>query len=661
MILGEQGMSRKFWVGVAVFAAALTAMAQERRPQRIEVKHYTIEADVNPRTQALTAKVQVDFVPLQTAAAAVFELNSALNVSKVEDGSGRAIGFDRSRENFSVTLRFPEPLAKGAPAKAVFYYAGRLTDEEDSPVFGIQFAALHEDSSFLLYPARWFPVSGYTTNRYTADLRITVPAGYKVLASGVARPSQSPGGKLVYSIHDGDKPAFPGSIAIVQGEPARISSEGVTTNLYFRGDRKTMAGAYGQEIAKAMVYFTSVYGLPPVKDLTVVETGDGAANGYSAPSMIFLSPQGIGKQVNQRLVANQVSRQWWGTLVSPATRADMWIVNGLAHYSELLYLEHGNGSSAYENEAHDVYVDALTMNDVPISQTARLEDYSPEFWSLTASKGAAVIDMLRYVTGQAAFDKILKDFPDKYAWSAVRTDDFEKVAETDSGQNLRYFFLQWIESSGAPEFKLEYTIYRTAKGFRVMGKVAQDLDTFRMPVELKIETEGNPERKTIDVTGTSTEFLVDTFGKPKTLALDPNDHVLRFSDPTRVAVAIRKGEQFAQVSEFNKALEEYQKALEVSRNSSLAHYRIGEIYFLQNNYQSAANEFRESLNGDLEPKWTEVWAHINLGKIFDATGQRERAVSEYTLALRTKDNTQSAQEEAAKYLKAPYERKKAAS
>ncbi|MGA2436357.1 MAG: M1 family aminopeptidase, partial [Bryobacteraceae bacterium] len=560
-------MSRKFWVGVAVFAAALTATAQERRPQRIDVRHYTIEADVNPRTQALTAKVQVDFVPQQTADAAVFELNSALNVSKVEDGSGHVIGFDRSRENFTVTLRFPEPLAKGAPAKAVFYYAGRLTDDEDSPVFGIQFAALHEDSSFLLYPARWFPVSGYSTNRYTADLRITVPAGYKVLASGVARPSQSPGGKLVYSIQDGDKPAFPGSIAIVQGEPARISSEGVTTNLYFRDAQKTMAGAYGQEIAKAMVYFTSVYGLPPVKDLTVVETGDGAANGYSAPGMIFLSPQGIGKRVNQRLVANQVSRQWWGTLVSPATRADIWIVNGLAHYSELLYLEHVNGSSAYENEAHDVYVDALTMNDVPISQTARLEDYSPEFWSLTASKGAAVIDMLRYVTGQAAFDKILKDFPDKYAWSAVRTDDFEKVAETDSGQNLRYFFLQWIESSGAPEFKLEYTIYRTAKGFRVMGKVAQDLDTFRMPVELKIETEGNPERKTIDVTGTSTEFLVDTFGKPKTLALDPNDRVLRFSDPTRVAVAIRKGEQFAQVSEFNKALEEYQKALEVSRNS----------------------------------------------------------------------------------------------
>ena len=79
---------------------------------------------------------------------------------------------------------------------------------------------------------------------------------------------------------------------------------------------------------------------------------------------------------------------------------------------------------------------------------------------------------------------------------------------------------------------------------------------------------------------------------------------------------------------------------------------------LQDIYQSAANKFREALNGDLEPKWVEVWAHINLGKIFDITGQRERAVNEYNQAIRTKDNTQGAQEEAAKFLKTPYERQK---
>jgi tetratricopeptide (TPR) repeat protein len=125
-------------------------------------------------------------------------------------------------------------------------------------------------------------------------------------------------------------------------------------------------------------------------------------------------------------------------------------------------------------------------------------------------------------------------------------------------------------------------------------------------------------------------------------------------------VAIRRGEQFAELSEFGDALKEYQKALETNRSSSLAHYRIAEVYFLQRNWQPAANEFREVFNGDLDPKWTEVWAHINLGKIFDVSGQRERAVNEYNLAIRTKDNTQGAQDEATRYLKTPYENQKRA-
>jgi tetratricopeptide (TPR) repeat protein len=191
-----------------------------------------------------------------------------------------------------------------------------------------------------------------------------------------------------------------------------------------------------------------------------------------------------------------------------------------------------------------------------------------------------------------------------------------------------------------------------------MGKIAQDLDTFRMPVDLKIETEGNPETTRVEVVGTSSEFSVDTFGKPKNIVIDAGNHVLRMSPQVRVAVAIRRGEQFAELSDFPNALKEYQKALETNRTSSLAHYRIAEIYFLQSNFQPAANSFREALNGDLDPKWTDVWAHINLGKIFDVTGQRDRAVNEYNLALRTKDDTQSAQEEASKYLKAPYQRER---
>jgi tetratricopeptide (TPR) repeat protein len=439
-----------------------------------------------------------------------------------------------------------------------------------------------------------------------------------------------------------------------------VRSEGVTTALYFRGAEANMTQPCGQEIGKVMSYLTGMYGLPPYPNLTVIETEDGAPNGYAAPGLLFLNPRGIGREPQPKLLANQISRQWFEDLVSPATRNHLWLTNGLAAYSELLWTEHLNGPGALESALRDVMVEALTIDNVPIIQAARLEDYSPELFALTGSKGAAVLNMLRYVIGDDKFFQALKNYAQQNAWKSTVTDDFRKAAEGVANQDLGYFFIQWIESSGAPEFKLEYTIFRTQQGFRVMGKVSQDLDTFRMPVNLKIETEGNPEEKRIEVVGTSSEFSVDTFGKPKNVIIDPGEKVLRYSNDVRVAVAIRRGEQFAELSEYGEALKEYQKALETNRTSSLAHYRIAEVFFLQNNYQSAANEFREVLNGDLMPKWTEVWSHINLGKIFDITGQRERAVNEYNLAVRTKDNTQNAQEDAGKYLKTPYERQRRA-
>jgi tetratricopeptide (TPR) repeat protein len=102
----------------------------------------------------------------------------------------------------------------------------------------------------------------------------------------------------------------------------------------------------------------------------------------------------------------------------------------------------------------------------------------------------------------------------------------------------------------------------------------------------------------------------------------------------------------------------YEKDIKANPRSSITHFRIAEIYFHQHNYQSAANEFREALNGDLQPQWIEVWSHLNLGKIFDLTHQRERAINEYHQAQRTKDNTRGALEEAEIYLQVPDPREK---
>jgi len=645
---------------VAALAASFLvwplAPAAQRTSPEIDVRHYLIEAEINPDTQDLTAKVAVEFTAVDDGVrSATFGFHNDLRLDRVTDSQQTELNTSRSLDDFTVRVTFPEPLPKDKTGTITFSYHGRLTGREDSPVWGINFAAIHQDYAYLLYPARWFPVHGYTTDRYTAEMKITVPAEYKVVASGIATSETTPTGKVTYDFNF-SQPSFPGSIAVVQGEPAVVSSEGVQTTLYFRGDAAGMANAYGDEIGRLMTHFTGVYGLPPQSGLTVVETGKGTPNGYAAPGLLFLSPSAIGNEVDSRLLVNQISRQWWGVLVSPATRNHLWLTNGAARYSEVLWLAETKGPAAVIPEMKDDYIEALTVDKVPLIQSSRLEDYSPEYWAATAAKGAAVLHMLRQIVGDDAFGTILKNFLEQYAWKSFYTDDFRHVAESVSGKNLQAFFVQWIESSGAPEFDMDYTVYRTRQGFRIMGKITQDLDTFRMPVTLKILTEGNPEEKQVEVVGPSTEFVVETFGKPKEVIIDPDNKVLRYDDKIRVAVAIRRGEQFAEIGEFLDALREYQKALDVNRYSSLAHYRVAEVFFLQRNYQSAANEFREALNGDLEPKWTEVWSHINLGKIFDITGQRERAVNEYNLALRTKDNTQGALEQASLYLQKPYER-----
>jgi len=648
---------------LAVAAVVLPTYAQRTRPEstaRIDVQDYAIDARIDPAAQTLDATATVRFIPLEDASTVSFELNNALSLDKVTDEEGRQIQASRLQQDQSVRLNLPQTLKRGQPATLTFFYAGKLTGDEESPVFGIRFAAIHPDYAYLMYPARWFPVNDYTVDRFSSDLRVTVPAGYKVLGSGIDSNEAAPNGGAT-TRWKFNEASFPGSIAVVRGDPKVISEEGVTTTFYTRtaGD---MAGAYGQEFDRAMVYLTSVYGAPPKKDLTVVETEAGTPNGYAAPGLIFLSPTAMsGKDVNTKLVANQVARQWWGTLVSPSSRNHLWIENGLARYSELLYVEHANGPGAFQQQVHDTYVEALTVDQPPLSQSARLEDYSPEFWAATAGKGASVVNMLRGIIGDDNFFKLLKTLPDRYAWKSISADDFKKTAEEVYGQSLNSFFVNWIESTGAPEFKLEYTIFRTQKGFRVVGKIAQDLDTFSMPVLVHIETEGNPEEKVIQVVGTSSEFSIDTFGKPRPggITLDPKGQVLRFDDSMRVAVAIRRGEQFMEVSDFSEALKEYQKALDVNRNSSLAHFRIGELYFLQAIWQSAANEFRAAQSGDLEPKWTQVWSHIKLGQVMDVSGQRDRAVNEYKQALRTNDNTQGALEEAQKYINHPYERQRA--
>ena len=329
----------------------------------------------------------------------------------------------------------------------------------------------------------------------------------------------------------------------------------------------------------------------------------------------------------------------------------------MSRYAELMYVEEENGRTAMKNAIQDVSAGALAYDTTPLSSAGRLGAFTPEFQSMTLEKGAMVFHMLRWEIGDTAFKNSLQGALSQYTDKPMRGQDFEKVAEAQSQQELTPFFAQWVDGTGAPNFVKHFAVYRLGnnKGFRTIGQVEQDLDLFRMPVELRVETDGKTETKRIDVVGSQSQFVVDTFGRPRQISIDPENWVLKSSPDLLVRVAILKGQQLMAQGDTGAALQEYQKALEANPQSSLAEYRIGELLFAQRNYQASANAYRDALRGDGDPRWTEVWAHIQLGKIFDVTGQRDRAVNEYRQAVQTNDNTQGALNEARLYLQKPYQ------
>ncbi len=300
--------------------------------------------------------------------------------------------------------------------------------------------------------------------------------------------------------------------------------------------------------------------------------------------------------------------------------------------------------------------------------------------------------MLRQQMGEPAFQALLRDFYMQYSGKVASLTDFEQLAKNDVAKatpphsaaetgfvlrssndaaaapadtdsdnapiNLGPFFAQWVNSTGVPELSLNYTVFRTKNGFKIVGKVKQNLDFFHMPVELEVQTEGNTEFKTVEVSGTESAFNVDVFGRPRPngVILDPHNYILKTSTQLQMRATIARGEALAEQGRYYDALQQYSQALAIDKTNSLAEFRTGEAFFYQKNYSASANAFRDALDGtmDLNSKWVEVWSHIYLGKIYDVAGDRTRAVNEYSKAQQSNDDTGGAQAEAKRYLGQAY-------
>jgi hypothetical protein len=653
-------LSRRFSSLIALLVLFPTSFLAAQRIERptLTVSAYTIDAELDPTAHHIQAKVTVTFTAPDNSDLITFGFHPALKISKITDDSGKLLTGERTADG-SIRIQPNSPVSQATPSHWTFEYEGVITGNDDGPIEGLKLAAIQEPITYLFYPARWFPSTGYLVNRFTAQMHIRVPQGMRVFASGqtgaphsVSLANGKPGDQYDFNW---TKPGFPGTV--IAGRYVDPATAG-PVKVYVTVSHRSAGEQLAQTAAKEFDYFTESFGVPEISHVNVVELPDDTLPAFWAPELAAVMGSRVGDKSGIRLLANTLAHQWWGAEVSPKTLSDAWITNGMSTYAELMYVEDEQGKSAMHTALQDVAAGALAYDTTPLSTSGRLSPFAPEFQSQTQWKGAMIFHMLRWEVGDKPFLASLKGALSQYTDQGIRASDLTKVCEAQTGQNLTPFFAQWVDGTGAPTFVNKYAVYRLGnnKGFRTIGEINQDLDLFRMPVELRVETEGKTEIKRIDVVGTESQYIVDTFGRPRRISIDPQNWVLKSTPDLQVRIAILKGQQLVAQGDLTGGLNEYQKALEANPSSSLASYRVAEVLFTQRNYQSAINSYRDALRGDDEPHWTEVWSHIEIGKIFDLTGQRDRAVEQYRLAVQTNDNTQGALNEARLHLQKPYTR-----
>src|SRR5882757_1238346 len=478
------------FVLLLIFLSSLAAplRAQVPQPPNFLADHYDVSATLDTIGQSISATAKINFKAVEASSTVRVELHPNLIVKEVKGPDGKPLTFERDNQNSLIVIaHLPTPVATDGHVTLTYAYAGLLVNDENSPIPGVRAALINKDGAYLLLPARWFPLTNYPSNRYTATFRLNVPDVFAVAGTGKASaPTPMPGknavegGRLLYTF-ECKNPAPHGTFVAGNLQLNPKQAEGINVAVYAPRAASANAQKFADDVARSAIIFSDMFGPIPDPTFTLIQLPDGTLRDYAAPGVLLLSQRIWDPRGSDRTIARLVAQQWWGIQVAPATPGDVWISDGLARYSEALYAEQNAGKEAGLRTVDEFAVGALMYEDAaPIGQAARLTPYSPDYRSVVMNKGAMLFHMLRAQMGDVAFKSALRDFYFQFAEKSARDEDFENIAERraqaaakppQDPPNLRGFFAQWLTSTGVPEFSLDYVVYRTPKGFRVVGKI----------------------------------------------------------------------------------------------------------------------------------------------------------------------------------------------
>jgi aminopeptidase N len=398
---------------------------------------------------------------------------------------------------------------------------------------------------------QWWPCFDYPGDKATADIYMTYPDWMTAVSNGLLQSEVDNGDGTKTSHYREDYQAYTSALSVAMTDYETWSDtyvsplDGTTMPLVyyaFPEDRAKAEVDY-DVTADAIVYFAQIYGEYPFinEKYGIAETPNsfGSLEHQTITSLTYVATQ---REINWDVIVHELAHQWWGDWVTCHTWNHLWLHEGFATYSEVLFHEQDTGEPAgpfmaleYDDGEYDGY----------LSGTVYTEDehlYNP-FLEIGAvyEKAGWVLHMLRQIMGDTAFFTAVKTFGTNHAHSTAVTDDLKVALEAEYGSPLDEFFDQWVYTPYRPIYSVMYENATRPGGYKVGVILEQTQDHmihdingptsrnyYVMPVDFTVHyTDETTETFTITNNQRLQIFQLETTKEPDYTVLDEQFSILR--------------------------------------------------------------------------------------------------------------------------------------
>ena len=466
------------------------------------------------------------------------DLFTTLTVHQVRENAA-PVSFTHAQNILSIHLS--QPLLVGQQTTVAINYGGA---PQPAGFLGMQF--LEHDGQPILatlsepyYSRSWWPCKDDTNDKAAVRLSCLVPASMYCASNGVLLSTAPDGqGNVLYTWEE-TYPIAPYLVSIAASNyvgwtDTYTSSTGQPMTIEYKvfPEHEAAARIDFTNTTQMVGLFGTLFGeYPFIRDKYGMAefVWNGAMENQTMTS--YGNTLITGTRQFERLVAHELSHQWWGNSFTVANWDDLWLHEGFATYCEALWLEHSKGFWAARNFLNQ-FSAGQTDFDGPVVPPAELFNYTVYF------KGAWVLHMLRWVLGDNDFFAAMRRYASlpQLQYGNVRTADFIAAVETTSGRDLDWFFDEWLYRTGRPTYDVQWSALPEGDQTRVRVTIAQVQagTPFLMPVELVIDTAAGSQSFVV-WQGSPVQTTSYLLGAPPTnVRLDPNDWVLSYDSTAQV-------------------------------------------------------------------------------------------------------------------------------